>query len=560
MAYVKFVKGTQAQYDNNASTYAGDGSVFFTTDNNLIYANGHMYGFSEADKALLKDSISAINILSEQVGDSTLKLEITYTDSTKTKTTVTLPAVSNTRNGLMTPSQKGDLEDVVEQVITGGAGTLKNIVGQNKVQSTDKSITVTDGSTSGNTITPTEISVNIDGTTIIRNSTTGVLSVASSALTQYVGDNKAIEVSAPDGNNNKTISLKIKSGDQILSAGTSNNAADGLAATIKIKSVTSSNPNVKAAYKLVGIGDTAINDSATIEVFKDSSLLSVALLHATISSKPTYANNTWTDIAVADQTEENLALCFAYQLANGNISVEAVPVGDFLRYTEFSKGVVWNANTGYVEGVVDGSSEDFLTVGTDGFKLDGVQSAINVAKAAAKTTINTTVSGESASHMTITKDSTAADGHDNYNFQLVDVASQDALEAEVIRAKSAETAIDLPIGLTKAQNAETRTYTNTGTYIGQAQNNTITSDIKALDTAIGNLNSDSVKGVVVNNRTASKSNDGTATVEIDAGDIKIDKDGTASAVINTGGSLTKGTTVEAAIVALEAQLLWYQAD
>jgi hypothetical protein len=65
MAYVKFVKGTQAQYDNNASTYAGDGSVFFTTDNNLIYANGHMYGFSEADKALLKDSISAINILSE---------------------------------------------------------------------------------------------------------------------------------------------------------------------------------------------------------------------------------------------------------------------------------------------------------------------------------------------------------------------------------------------------------------------------------------------------------------------------------------------------------------
>jgi hypothetical protein len=59
-------------------------------------------------------------------------------------------------------------------------------------------------------------------------------------------------------------------------------------------------------------------------------------------------------------------------LDNGNISVEAVPVGDFLRYTEFSKGVVWNANTGYVEGVVDGSSEDFLTVGTNGFKLDGV--------------------------------------------------------------------------------------------------------------------------------------------------------------------------------------------
>ena len=60
------------------------------------------------------------------------------------------------------------------------------------------------------------------------------------------------------------------------------------------------------------------------------------------------------------------------------------------------------------------------------------------------------------------------------------------LAAEVDRAKLAETSIDSVVGLTKADNGETRTYTNEGEYIGKkaAGTNTVASDIKALDTKL----------------------------------------------------------------------------
>ena len=47
-----------------------------------------------------------------------------------------------------------------------------------------------------------------------------------------------------------------------------------------------------------------------------------------------------------------------------------------------------------------------------------------------------------------------------------ETALQNAITAEVTRAQGAETAIDSVVGLTKAANSETRTYTNTGTFIG----------------------------------------------------------------------------------------------
>ena len=59
-----------------------------------------------------------------------------------------------------------------------------------------------------------------------------------------------------------------------------------------------------------------------------------------------------------------------------------------------------------------------------------------------------------------------------------------AIQTEAARAKAAETAIDGVAGLTKDANGEGRTYTNTGTYIGKGQTNTIASDIAALDTQL----------------------------------------------------------------------------
>jgi hypothetical protein len=58
------------------------------------------------------------------------------------------------------------------------------------------------------------------------------------------------------------------------------------------------------------------------------------------------------------------------------------------------------------------------------------------------------------------------------------------LAAEVLRAQTAEAAIDAAVGLTKGANDETRTYSNTGSYIGKQTTNTVKSDIKALDTQL----------------------------------------------------------------------------
>ena len=125
-----------------------------------------------------------------------------------------------------------------------------------------------------------------------------------------------------------------------------------------------------------------------------------------------------------------------------------------------------------------------------------------------KTTITEIAQGNPADkHILVTKTAgSEADGTgDNYVITEVDIASDSDLTAEVTRAKSAETAIDAEIGLTKGANDETRSYSNTGNYIGKdATKNTVKSDIKALDTqvktntdAIGVLNGgDSVSGSV----------------------------------------------------------------
>lgn len=115
-----------------------------------------------------------------------------------------------------------------------------------------------------------------------------------------------------------------------------------------------------------------------------------------------------------------------------------------------------------------------------------LENQVSAAKAAAKTVVNTTVSGESASHMTITKDSTAADGHDAYSFSLTDVASQDALEAEVTRAEAAEKTLASSIGCaysdtTKVVTAYASTSGNT-----YANKNVVKSDIAALDAEVKN--------------------------------------------------------------------------
>ena len=111
--------------------------------------------------------------------------------------------------------------------------------------------------------------------------------------------------------------------------------------------------NVREAYKLVDEDGTQAG--ATINIYKDSSLKSVAL--------------------------DNQELVFTYILADGTESVVRLDVSAFLHESEFGNGLQVVDHVISVK--VDATSESFLTVGADGIKLAGVQDAIDAAEAQA---------------------------------------------------------------------------------------------------------------------------------------------------------------------------------
>ena len=108
--------------------------------------------------------------------------------------------------------------------------------------------------------------------------------------------------------------------------------------------------NVKEAYKLVD--EDSVKAGEYIKIYKDSALQSVVL-------------------------NEKQELVFTYLLADGSESVVPVSVASFLAESEFGNGLSVNSETGVVSVKIDATSDSFLTVGTDGIKLTGVQNAID---------------------------------------------------------------------------------------------------------------------------------------------------------------------------------------
>ena len=112
--------------------------------------------------------------------------------------------------------------------------------------------------------------------------------------------------------------------------------------------------NVKEQYFLQEtVGGTSKNVGEPINIYKDSSLKSVAL--------------------------DGQVLNFTYILADGKESTVGVDVSTFLAESEFKDGLVVDNHVVKVK--VDTSSESFLTVGEAGVKLSGVQNAIDAAVA-----------------------------------------------------------------------------------------------------------------------------------------------------------------------------------
>ena len=134
------------------------------------------------------------------------------------------------------------------------------------------------------------------------------------------------------------------------------------AATYSIRKDTESLPtNVKERYTLVEtVNGVDADKQVSIDIYKDNTLKSVQLV---------------------DQ-----ALEFTYIVDSGE-SVVSVDVSKFLAESEFASGVTVNSD-GVAHGVVDPQSESFLTVGENGFKLAGVQAAIDAASGDVKSKLD----------------------------------------------------------------------------------------------------------------------------------------------------------------------------
>lgn len=200
------------------------------------------------------------------------------------------------------------------------------------ITSDDKTVTLTDNADGG-----VDFSVNVDGETLIVNTGTGVISVASAALVQYEGDDDTIEIGAES------------EGVRIVSS------------PLTIQKVTTGlSEEVKEEYHLVGAAGTTIGDP--VKIYKDSHIVSINYISG--STDPHYQN-----------------LEYVYIDASGNTHTTYVDMSMLVLEAEFASGLTIENHV--ARGVVDTTSEKdgnnvaFLTVGADGFKVSGIKDEID---------------------------------------------------------------------------------------------------------------------------------------------------------------------------------------
>ena len=398
--------------------------------------------------------------------------------------------------------------------VTPDGRAIVNVTEENGV------ITAVQGNISANTVYIEDAGSNFSGDTV------------EAALAELAGKVSANEIKSEDHSinitpdNGKTdISVNIKSGDHVLAS-----TGDGLYTDIKISGVTPSGTNVKEEFILKATDGSQLGES--IKIYKDSSLYSVYLGHVddaiTSSSDPTVVPGTG-----------DTALCFIYLKADGTYELVAVNVESFLQESEFKSGVTVDNGSHIVHGVVDPTSESFLTVGGDGFKLAGVQNAIDLAKASATTVV--AEGTDEGSNLSI-GETTGTDGHKIYTINLADVASSGALVTEITNRISADTALQNEIDAIEAAidlNADGTYKAKSGThYLDDAQS--VEGEIAALDAALfsvsGKVNAvsvtegSSVENFVSLSVTPDNGTPGTTAVTIDDTALKTKIDNIESAI------------------------------
>jgi len=202
----------------------------------------------------------------------------------------------------------------------------------------------------------------------------------NAALSKLENKANAITIANADKSINVTtgatgtdINVNIKTSDPILAK----DGGNGVYSTLNLVKIETGLPTtVKERYELQGINGAKIGQD--IDIPKDSHIVSI-----------TYITDT------ADTHYQNLE--YKYLDADGNEQTAYVDMSSLVLEAEFKSGVT--STDGIVHGVVDSTSEkdsnndSFLTVGADGFKVDGIKDEIN-AKIAALDVTDTAAAGQ----------------------------------------------------------------------------------------------------------------------------------------------------------------------
>lgn len=197
----------------------------------------------------------------------------------------------------------------------------------------------------------------------------------NAALSKLENKANANAISNADGSINVTtgatgtdINVNIKSGEKVLAK--DGNA--GLYTDLDLVKITTGLPaTVKERYQLLATNDSQIG--VDIDIAKDSHIVSIRYI---------------TDSA--DTHYQNLE--YKYLDVEGTEQTEYVDVSSLVLEAEFASGVTVTNHVAH--GVVDPTSELFLTVGGAGFKLSGVQDAIDSAIEALDVTNDAAVAGQ----------------------------------------------------------------------------------------------------------------------------------------------------------------------
>lgn len=111
--------------------------------------------------------------------------------------------------------------------------------------------------------------------------------------------------------------------------------------------------------------------------------------------------------------------------------------------------------------------------------ISKLENQVDAAKQAATAGHSVVAKDTNAGHLTLSESTDSTTGQKTYTIGEKDIASASDLTAEVNRAKSAETAIDTAVGLTKDANGEGRTWTPTSNYGGTTAS--VKDNMQALD-------------------------------------------------------------------------------